>query len=199
MQLHASLYRKARPTPAYEFREESRAFWERVWQAEKGDLEELVKYAESIGKVDPAGWVRELHLFLFYVYPGESWLLRYPEDGFPEKTAQGRKRSFLKYLRDVADEHEKEPYPRSWYTKRGCTHSQFVGWLQFRGAEDDASEYDLVAELDAHSPYLGTHLREIYDLMNHPSMKEDLEHVRSGLERLASTAASRFGVRGVRT
>lgn len=199
MQLRARIHtNRWRQNAVYLFRDEARHYWERVWQALRGKsatqdaLVEAVKYAESVGKTNPAEWAAQLHRFLFYVYPGDSWLAGYkPGDELPAKSAQASK-SFLDYLRDLADDHEMDPFPRRWYAQRGVTPEDFVRYLRLDGVSNDADEIRIVDELDAHMPWVGSHLREVYDLMRHPEMSGRVDEIRRDLERLASVSQVAF-------
>lgn len=201
MQLSARLHTdRWRSNAVYLFRDEARHFWETMWTAFAGKGEpiaEAVRYAASIDISNPAEWAAQLHRFLFYVYPGDSWLMAYkPGDEIPPKEKRAQvQQSFLSYLRSLADDHEMDPFPRRWYAQRGVTPEEFVRVLRLDGVEAGTDEMRIVDEIDAHMPWVGSHLREVYDLMRHPEMSTRVKQIRHDLERIAETAQGAFRAR----
>jgi hypothetical protein len=114
---------KQPPYNFYHFPDEHLVGWQKFWEEMDGDLDKILAFAEKASIECPCEWFESLHRFLFGTFAGDVKLL---------KTAA--EKDFKAFLKQTAENHQKEPLSKEWYTVKGITQNNFIAMLE-RAAE----------------------------------------------------------------
>ena len=112
----------------------------------------------------------------------------FPQQGSVVITS-AKPKSFLAFLRSIADTHDKEPMSKSWYMRYGTTPKKYIELLRLADIDDsgDDAEDDeyLMRRVNARIPDLGFQLYESYLLLVAPKAKAKEKEVLETLTKVA--------------
>jgi len=164
-------FNKPAPNNLYHFPREHKAGWQAFWESMDGDTDKILDFAKKSDIDSPEEWFSALHLFLFDVFSGNPNLL---------KVASGK--SFGEFLKQVAENHTKDPKDKNWYVEKGITKNKFIAALE--RAADIADVKQAIGYVNARIVNLGFYLYSEY-LLAKTEGKSKLKSVASGMNKQA--------------
>lgn len=155
----------------YVFPEEHKPQWFKFFEAMEADEEKILAWAEKADIKHPKAWYESLHKFLFDVYSGTPKMLK-----------KAAKEDFQAFLKEVHNNHVKNPKPDYWYHNHDVTPRRFMEVLQ--EAADLANIEQCIAYINARMMNLGFYLYSEYILSKTEHYKK-VKHVASELNKQA--------------
>ena len=155
----------------YTFPHEHKCGWMEFWKAMDGDLDKIIDFAKKAEIESPTEWFESLHWFLFDTFYGNPAILK-----------KASASSFQTFLKQVAENHTKNPKPKHWYTAHQITIDKFVRAMEAASEIQDTPQ--AISFINARIMALGSHLYAEY-LLSKTKHFSDLKSVASSKNKEA--------------
>lgn len=113
----------------YTFAEEQYCNWHKFWMDMGGDIDKILKFATDLGIEEPKEWYEELHRFLFSVFCGSYKIV-----------TASKSSKFNSFLKEVIENHKKEPKDQYWYSCKGLSKDDFFRIFEVASEFEDPKE-----------------------------------------------------------